>query len=178
MCCGSVLLFILLFLFLFCFWSVERQAMCREYVLYAFMSLWLETGRYVFHTVLWLCTLKHSHAPSNTRGHKHPYKPVTYISMPSLKVKMVVVLEVAEPCFRSPMLSYIFSPGSSRALAGRCCSLGVCCGGGGGGGGCCKGCWGFFFFGRSVALALGRGGGRSRFQALAPAPAPPPSMAS
>lgn len=99
-----------------------------------------------------------------------PYRPVTYISIPSLKVKMVVVLEVAEPCFRSGMLSYRLSPGISIALAGRCCSLGVCWGGGGGGGGCCKGCWGRLRLGRKVALALG--GGLSRLQP------PPPSMVS
>lgn len=99
-----------------------------------------------------------------------PQSPVTYISMPSLKVKMVVVLEVAEPCFRSPMLSYRFSPGSSRALAGRCCNLGFCCVGGGGGGCCCcKGCWPFFLLGRRVAQVLG---GLSLFQA------PPPSRFS
>jgi len=92
-----------------------------------------------------------------------PQSPVTYISMPSLKVKMVVVLELAEPCFRSPMLSYRFSPGSSMALAGRCCNLGVCCVGGGGGGCCCcKGCWAFFLLGRRVAHVLG---GLSLFQA-------------
>lgn len=33
------------------------------------------------------------------------YNPVTYISMPSLKVKMVVVLMALAPCFASPMAS-------------------------------------------------------------------------
>lgn len=33
------------------------------------------------------------------------YSPVTYISMPSLKVKMVVVLELLAPAFTSLMLS-------------------------------------------------------------------------
>lgn len=36
---------------------------------------------------------------------KDLYSPVTYISMPSLKVKMVVVLVGLLPCFTSPMLS-------------------------------------------------------------------------
>lgn len=33
------------------------------------------------------------------------YRPVTYISIPSLKVKMVVVPEVLPPCFTSLMVS-------------------------------------------------------------------------
>lgn len=33
------------------------------------------------------------------------YRPVTYISIPSLKVKMVVVLELLPPCFTSLMVS-------------------------------------------------------------------------
>lgn len=33
------------------------------------------------------------------------YRPVTYISIPSLKVKMVVVLELLAPCFTSLMVS-------------------------------------------------------------------------
>lgn len=33
------------------------------------------------------------------------YRPVTYISIPSLKVKMVVVLELVAPCFTSLMVS-------------------------------------------------------------------------
>lgn len=43
----------------------------------------------------WLCT----------SGPSASYRPVTYISIPSLKVKMVVVLELLAPCFTSLMVS-------------------------------------------------------------------------
>lgn len=57
--------------------------------------------RWTERSLSWLCTRGFWAFYCVSAG----YRPVTYISIPSLKVKMVVVLELFAPCFTSLMVS-------------------------------------------------------------------------
>lgn len=119
-------------------------------------SLWITRGLHSGRVSLQRCPLlvarvaptmcSFSKGASGAAGVRGPYRPVTYISMPSLKVKMVVVLQLGTPWRTLLMPSYRGSFGG--ALTGSPCG----------------GSSAFFFLGFSVAL-----GGRSCFQAASTA---------